>query len=360
MAYDGLDRLTAATAPGPAIYQDLERDTPTALASARPRLDIPVSCRATRAWVTQGVHPMVNIDQLRPDSLDHPTLPADLNRYRLRFLGQGDSWFSIGAFPPTRTANLFFKLMLPELCCVVNCAHPGAVLARMTDTTRNPTFLALLSGNARRGWEGLLLSGGGNDVIDAAQAAPDNPPAQRLLARTDEWGEGADESKYLSSAGWDTLRTHLHAVFDELIAERDSTDTNRGIPVVLHTYDFATPRPSGNGGQGWLRPALVDFGIPQDDWIKVSRALLTKLAALLREMASRHPNVHVVETLGTLDPASTHDSGRTRHWENEIHPSKAGYELLGTRWTPVLTQLYRDRWEMGTTPVAAPAQPPVV
>jgi hypothetical protein len=340
------------------IHQNLDRGTPPALVRPRSRHDIHVTRRVTRA--SPGSAATVNIDQLRPDSLDHPTLPADLNRYRLRFLGQGDSWFSVGAFPPTRTANLFYKLMLPELCCVVNCAHPGAVLGRMTDTTRNPTFLALLSGNARRGWEGLLLSGGGNDVIEAAQAAPDNPPEQRLLARSDEWGEGADASRYLSGAGWDTLSTHLHAVFDDLIAERDSTDTNRGIPVVLHSYDFATPRPSGNGGEGWLRPALIDFGIPEDDWIKVSRALLSRLAALLRDITARHPNVHVVETLGTLDPASTRDSGRTRHWENEIHPSKAGYGLLGARWTPVLTQLYRDRWETGTTPVTAPEQPPVV
>lgn len=299
---------------------------------------------------------MTPLQQIAPGQLDHPELPVALESFRLRFLAQGDSWFSFGALPPTRTANLFFRLPLPEACCAVNCAHPGEVMQRMTDTTRHAEFLQLLSGARRRHWDGLLLSGGGNDVIDALQSGPEQPPELRLLARREEWRDTLEGERYLSDAGWETLSRHLRAVFDDLIDARDRRPENRGIPVVLHTYDFATPRDSGAGaGSGpWLFPAVQRYGIPQEDWVKLSRSLLTRLAQLLKSFTLAHANVHVVDTLGTLSPSSTEDTGATEHWTNEIHPSKEGYERLGQVWSRVLTPLYRDRWAVAVESVPAP------
>lgn len=269
-----------------------------------------------------------------------PTLLAEFN---LQFLAQGDSWFSFGAVPPPATTNVFDRMSLPVAAGVINCASPGLVLRRMTDTTHASVFLRLLNGALQRPWSGVLISGGGNDLIEAAQAGPQHPPALRLLATQAEWRPLPGGERYLSEAGWATFATHLAAVFDDLVAARDRGQA-AGAPIVVHTYDLATPRDCGAGlGVGpWLFPAMQAFGIPQADWAAVAAALLSRLADLLRRIAQADParNLHVVDTQGVLQPAQPTDTGPTAHWENEIHPSKAGYRLLNRRWTPVVGGLF--------------------
>lgn len=295
-----------------------------------------------------------------PGDLDNEARPADLSHFPLQFLAQGDSWFSLGALPPFRTTNLFDGMATRTLeACAVNCARPGARLAVMADTTRAPVFLRLLRGRAARRWSGLLLSGGGNDLILAASSGPSQPPALRLLATRDEWTTAPGGERYLCNAGWLTFATHLEAVFRGLLAARDD-GPNRGIPVVLHTYDIAVPRPCGAGlGTGpWLQPALAAFGIPPDDRPGVARALMHRLATLLDHLAATTPDgsVHVVHTQGTLVPASPTDTGPTADWENEIHPTPAGYRRLSAVWGPVLDAVFGDTVQ--PPPPPAPHGPP--
>lgn len=114
--------------------------------------------------------------------------PAPLSSYILQFLAQGDSWFSIGAIPPSFTTNLFDGMCTSTIgACAVNCAMPGAKLSLMVSTTRDPQFMAFLNGVQSRQWAGLLLSGGGNDLIEAAQEPPTNTPDMRLFATSAEW-----------------------------------------------------------------------------------------------------------------------------------------------------------------------------
>ena len=272
--------------------------------------------------------------------------PPPIEQFALRFLAQGDSWFSIGAMPPWLTTNLFDRLSLNVSSCAVNCAAPGLKLRRMTDSTHARNFLNLLNGKVARKWSGLLLSGGGNDVIEATQSPPQTAADKRLLATSGEWGDASlGGERYVSVDGWRTFSHHLIAVFEELIAERDKAGSlNQGIPIFLHTYDLATPRnASAGGGQGpWLFPAVRQFGIPEADWPAVGHTLLRKLAALLQQIAAdpRMPNLVLIDILGTLQPAATSDNHATLHWHNEIHPSKSGYRALADRWELALSRHY--------------------
>ncbi|WP_374675961.1 hypothetical protein [Ideonella sp.] len=283
---------------------------------------------------------------------------APLDTFALQFLAQGDSWFSVGAFPPWLTSNLFEKITLPVMSCAVNCASPGLQLRRMTDTTRQQAFLRLLNGAKRRPWAGVLVSGGGNDLIEATGAPPSAPRSRRLLRRADEWGPLSDgPARYLSEEGWATFATHLRAVVDELLHQRDRLPTNRGVPLWLHTYDLATPRwaPAGAGQGPWLAPSLARFGVPVTEWRAVAAVLLGRLGTLLKDMAAAvsDGSLHVVDTHGRLWPADTQDTGATAHWHNEIHPSRQGYRLLGDAWEAALAAGY------GLAPAQpAPADPP--
>ena len=265
-----------------------------------------------------------------------------MEQYELQFLAQGDSWFSIGAIPPFLTSNLFDKMSLSKRAVAVNCARPGAELQHMTNTTSNRTFLQLLNGRATRRWTTLLLSGLGNDVISAAQSPPASPAALRLLAKKSEWSAGATASRYISEAGWNTFEQHAAEVFQLLLQNRDKAAVNRGIPIVLHTYDFATPRDSGAGLNfgPWLCKAFTAFDIPPTDWIALAAELMGRVRRLILNIAATDPSVHVVDTQGTLQPALTSDVGPTVHWQNEIHPTRTGYRLLGDVWEVKLERLF--------------------
>lgn len=277
-------------------------------------------------------------EQLDPAG-DAPVFP--LGDFELHFLAQGDSWFSVGAIPPWLTTNLFDDLVLSRAAVAVNCARPGAELRHMTDTTRAPVFRQLLAGARERPWTALLLSGLGNDLISASQAGPGEQPDRRILATHPEWRPGADADRYISAPGWATFENHAHEVFDRLLALRAKSGLNRDMPIVVHTYDFATPRNAGAGlGFGpWLYKAVTAFGIDAADWAALGVALQRRVRRLILDIAAQEPTVRVVDTQGTLEPARTDQTGPSRHWQNEIHPTAAGYRLLGDVWEKEL-----ERW----------------
>jgi hypothetical protein len=302
---------------------------------------------------------MKQIQVYTPSQVNNTENPAPLSQYDLQFLAQGDSWFSIGAIPPTATSNLFDGMSTSAIqACAVNCAEPGAQLSLMADTTRDPQFMAFLNGHQSRRWAGLLLSGGGNDLIVAVGQASTNSPEMRLIATQSEWTQAPGGERYLSNAGWQTFCNHITTVFNNLLALRDSGQ-NKGIPVVMHSYDIPQPRDAGAGlGFGpWLYPAMLAYKIPQTDWLSVAQVLLDRLQTLLDHLAANTADgsVHVVDAQGTLTPALPTDTGPTADWENEIHPTRQGYQKLSVLWQPVLTAVFEGSIDVsGTGTATAP------
>jgi hypothetical protein len=295
-------------------------------------------------------------DRMRPDIISPAQAtgigeagPFPFDLYEKRCLAQGDSWFSIGALPPTRTTRLIAELRLEPSTVIVNCAFPGAVLRHMTDTIRAPDFVDLLTSARAMKWDALLLSGGGNDLIDACSAPPTAPPGLRLLRTPAERGVPSQPSDYISTTGWLTFAGHLRQVFEELLALRDG-GMNRQVPLVWHNYARVMPRPSGAGaGFGpWLLPALDAFGVAPSDRLAVSDELLGRLRRLIDEIIAecqaRDPGcaVFVADSMSagvTLAEPDTDDlSG---DWINEIHLTRAGYAKCAVKWQQVLDPLLR-------------------
>jgi lysophospholipase L1-like esterase len=266
--------------------------------------------------------------------------PFPVEQFQSRCLAQGDSWFSIGAVPFFLTTNLLQELELRVGTCVVNCASPSATLKRMIDTTRSTTFLQLLSGALATKWDAVLVSGGGNDLIEALQSrSPD--AGRRLLRFPAEWGDPGSAARYISEAGWLTFCDHIREVFRLLVQARDAGPKNRGTPIVFHSYDLPAPRnaPAGPGFGPWLSTALGVFDIPGDDWDAVAGEIYSRLQALLREIRDAHEDLVLVDSLGTLTRAENTDEGATEDWQNEIHPTREGYAKLDQKWVPVLEQV---------------------
>lgn len=288
--------------------------------------------------------PLYPVQTMTPSEFLHgdggPRDPAER-----QLLAQGDSWFSLGSLPPQLYTNLLHTMRLARPTTVVNCARPGFELSRMTDTTRAADFLALLNGRGAPTWGGVLVSGGGNDLIEAASSPPSAAPDRRLLRTPAERAvDGADDtlpaSAFLSEPGWATFESHFGAVLGDLVTARDRR-VNAGIPMVLHTYAYLQPTGVGTGfGQGpWLSPSLVTYGIAPGRWADVARELIDRLAALmLREIAARPgSNLHLVDSRAVpLVPAAPDATGDSGDWINEIHLNRSGLEKVSAAWQPVV------------------------
>jgi hypothetical protein len=261
-----------------------------------------------------------------------------LERYAKRFLAQGDSWFSIGSLNLSKNSNLLFEMEFSKACCAVNCARSGSTLRRMVDQMREPAFQALLSGRQRRPWDAILLSAGGNDLIDALSVHPSSPREQRLLlTREERGGDPAEASAYISPGGWQLFEQYFSANMDELIAMRDAKSDNRGIPIHVHSYHYPTVRnaPAGLGFGPWLLPAMLAYQVPSAVWPAMVRELFDRFRGLLAAVAllGRHVQVFDSAALVSLQAALPGSTGESGDWVNEIHLTWEGYEKIALPWS---------------------------
>ena len=94
------------------------------------------------------------------------SLNPDDPDYGWRILAEGDSWFTIGAIP---SSNLLYELRLKKRTVVLNLGYPGDTIANIAQLSGNTEFTRrLVHPNWASDWNALLLSGGGNDLIDQA------------------------------------------------------------------------------------------------------------------------------------------------------------------------------------------------
>ena len=249
---------------------------------------------------------------------------SGLNDYRI--LAEGDSWFSLGGIP---TSNLLFSLRFRRSTLIVNCAQPGDTIRRMAVLAQDRALRdALTAGVA---WDLLLLSGGGNDLIDAADEILLSPQERNA-------SPGVGPGNYCDPGELDNLMRTVQEGYRTIVALRDGPDsTARGKPILTHTYDYITPRNAPARFLlvpllgPWLFKALTEAAVPEADWHPVSDYLTDRLAEAilaLRTGANPLPDFHVVDTRGTLTRAKAGDIGESGDWMNEIHPSIDGYKKL--------------------------------
>jgi hypothetical protein len=268
-----------------------------------------------------------------PTSASIPDSPE----FTHRILAEGDSWFSINAVPGT---NLLKALTFEHPTIILNIAEPGDTILRMSTLVKNPWMQKfIVERNFASQWDLLLLSGGGNDLIDSVGA---------ILKRPAAVGSAAPED-YVDEGELGRLITSVQDGFRRLAALRDAPgSTCAGKPIVTHTYDFPTPRPSPgrflylNTLGPWLLPALEAKQAPEAVRMPVSELLLGRLSDGIQALAEGPDpieNFYVVDTRDALTPAAASATGQSGDWENEIHPSAEGYRKLAERISPVVRSL---------------------
>lgn len=253
--------------------------------------------------------------------------PVDFSPYTHRLLAEGDSWFAWSQFSLAPSSNVLEQLTFTKPAVIVNLAYSGDVIRDISDTRRN---MALYFELQALRYHAILLSGGGNDLIDALR--PKKGAAPIIVPRS---GSAPDTTNaYVDATALKALTDDVLASYRRIIAMRDASDSNARTPIVLHTYDFPTPRNAkatllGKPAVGpWLLPALKAAAVPVARYQAVTDKVFNAQAESLLKLDDPANNVHVVDTRGTIARADPDTTGLSGDWINEIHPDAHGYALL--------------------------------
>jgi hypothetical protein len=222
------------------------------------------------------------------------------------------------------------RFELPAI--VLTLSTPGDTIRHMGEIVSNPMLRRYLAErNFASSWDAILLSGGGNDLIDAV--------GDIIVA-----GTGTDPKNWINAAALTSTLDAVVAGYSAIVAARDVPDgANSGRRIVVHTYDYVTPR---NSPAAFLtRPAVGPWFWPRFETLRVAdrglRAAITdyvldRMGQTLLGLARRFPNFEVVETRGLLVRAEPDTTGNSNDWLNEIHPNSGGYQKIADKISRLL------------------------
>jgi lysophospholipase L1-like esterase len=150
----------------------------------------------------------------------------------------------------------------------------------------------------------LVVSGGGNDLMDAF------PHFLR------PWIPGSDPERLLTAAV-DTRMQALMGTMRQILTRMEGS-----VPVVVHGYDYLRVRQSGEGGR--LGPSFDHAGIADHrERTAVLWAVVDRYNAHLRDTTRDMPWVTYVDLRGTVID--------DEEWHDDIHPNDDGFGRLAER-----------------------------
>lgn len=253
---------------------------------------------------------------------------CDPSLHSQNIIAEGDSWFTIGGLRLRNPwfSNILYTLRFQKDTLILNLAEPGDTLKHISSIPKNHHLKFAIEEHSSHPWNAILLSGGGNDLIDKVHTL--------VFNRLERVGKTIHHPKdYCNQEAIDNFLNNIENHYRRLAAIRGSHD----IPMVIHTYDYPTPNDSpsrffGIGLLGpWLYPSLTNAEIPKKDWIPLSDYLFDQLAEHLLRLAigpNKISNFHVVDTRNSLIRARKNHTGESGDWLNEIHPNKNGYKKI--------------------------------
>lgn len=272
---------------------------------------------------------MVRAQVIRHGDIDMRFPERDPQKYKLRLLAEGDSWFTLGAIP---SSNLLYHITTSKPAALVTIAKPGDTIVRMGDPDRMFLLRKLITiPQFAYAWDALLLSGGGNDLIDEAPEIVRAPPQASQHA-----------ADYVDPVALSRLRGNIQTAYRAIVDLRDADGSlSKGKPIYVHTYDYPTPRDSptrflGAGIKGpWLYPVFL-LHVPPSLWVALADLLLDWLADTLLALDTQQgstplPTFHVIDTRDTLRRARLDTVASDGDWANEIHPNTGGYKKIGAK-----------------------------
>lgn len=203
-------------------------------------------------------------------------------------LSDGDSWFSIGG----ATSSVLLELQrlnereYEDKMLIINCAYPGDTLRSISKVFEDVYFSKLLHVDYGTKWDAILISAGGNDLIENLQQ-------EKLYIDVDE------------------LKSYYRSFFSKL------KNLGQNCKVLTHGYSMPKIRYRKLFWKlgPWIGPALDKIEPDRTIHHVLFYLLMKALHDGLKQLEREFPFFHA------LLPDYSYKS--LTKWQNEIHP-KAG------------------------------------
>lgn len=211
-------------------------------------------------------------------------------------LCKGDSWFSIGGTTSSIPLELNELDTTQDLLIVV-CAYPGETLYNMKEVASKGrgAFISLLDPKYGVLWDAILISGGGNDIID-----------------------------WLASDSYAFSDVHTMDYYISLI---DEIRLHQTCPILLHGYSIPEIRYKNKWYEffklgPWIGPRMLKKypNVSKLEHQKTLRFFFRQFHSQLRQLEAKYNKIAAVLPYRDYDPVTK--------WVNEIHPAagSGGYK----------------------------------
>jgi hypothetical protein len=180
----------------------------------------------------------------------------------------------------------------------------------------------------------ILLSGGGNDVAGDEFGMLLNHERSPVRGLNDQVLAGVIDERVRSA--YVTVLGAITGVCEGRLGRR--------LPILVHGYDY--PVPDGRGFLGgwwllpgpWLEPGFRQKGFKDlQERIGLTKHLIDRFNTMIKGVAALGEFSHVkyVNLRGTLSVGADYETW----WENELHPTKRGFERVTERFATALAAL---------------------
>ncbi len=200
----------------------------------------------------------------------------------------------------------------------------------------------------------ILLTAGGNDLVHGSSSTPAETPLYKILKPDTTAANGAGVQGVQAAldaflAGLKRLYTRL---IDTIITTCAAAELGE-IPILIHAYDHPIPNANGysnykdpvKGDQyrvgPWLAQVFYAAGINDPAQQRADmHMLIDQLDNMVAHLAKDFPGrVHHVKLTGVLNSIS---GGQPEQlWENELHPTQAGFAALAEVFADSLATVLR-------------------
>jgi len=227
---------------------------------------------------------------------------------RLRLVSEGDSWFQHPRVKDT-VDHLFNYFAIYSV---------GAAGDELSNMFRENEYLPALKNEKARG---LLLSGGGNDLMGG-----------RFGEYLDSYTPGVpgEEPRRFLNARFPEKVSQMMEIYRTIMAHVDSELP--AVKVFVHGYDYVRP---GRGKSGkWLGIPMEDKGIrDQHDKEALIKIVIDDFNEELAKVTADAQNAHFVDVRGTVG---------LDQWHDEIHPDEYGFQQVALKFFRQVTAAFEE------------------
>lgn len=222
-----------------------------------------------------------------------------------RIVSEGDSWF----LHPNEWEMWDYMTWRPYQYLIYSLGGAGHTLAQMLGQNEFPAAIA------REQAELFLLSGGGNDLVDAFPT---------LL---NQWT--GDINLVVNQTNLANLTTQISDMIEE--AFRRVQQASAGLPMIYHGYDYGDP---GNAYLGiiefGLGKVLAAKGVPKTEWRNVMRIIIDYVNVEIAKLDQRYPKLHYLDLRGTVN---------ADEWMDELHADQRAWDKLSAKFHAKMQQV---------------------